>query len=61
VQAAGRIFRSAEDRGVIVLMCRRFQDRRYARLLPSEWTDDDPSSLLREDPVAEVRRFFDRF
>ena len=31
------------------------------RLLPSEWTDGDPSSLLSEDPVAEVRRFFDRF
>jgi len=61
VQAAGRIFRSAEDRGVIVLMCQRFQDRRYARLLPSEWIDDDPSSLLREDPAAEVRRFFDQF
>ena len=61
VQAAGRIFRSAEDRGVIVLMCRRFQDPRYSRLLPAEWTDDDPSSLLREDPAAEVRRFFDSF
>jgi DNA excision repair protein ERCC-2 len=40
VQAAGRIFRSAEDRGVIVLMCQR--SRPAARLLPSEWTDDDP-------------------
>jgi DNA excision repair protein ERCC-2 len=61
VQAAGRIFRSDEDRGVIVLMGRRFQDPRYARLLPSEWTDDDPSTMLREDPVAEVRRFFDHW
>ncbi len=59
VQAAGRIFRSSDDRGVITLIGRRFQDSRYARLLPSEWTDDDPSSLLREDPAAEVRRFFD--
>ena len=61
VQAAGRIFRSADDHGVIVLMCRRFQDPRYARLLPSEWTDDDPSSMLREDPAAEIRRFFNQF
>lgn len=59
VQAAGRIFRSDEDRGVIVLMGRRFQDPRYARLLPSEWTDDDPATLLYEDPVSEIRRFFD--
>jgi hypothetical protein len=42
-------------------MCKRFLDLRYARLLPAEWTDDDPSSLLYENPAAEVRRFFDRF
>jgi DNA excision repair protein ERCC-2 len=61
VQAAGRIFRSPEDRGVITLIGRRFQDPRYARLLPSEWTDDDPSTLLRDDPASEVRRFFDLY
>lgn len=59
VQAAGRIFRSDDDRGVITLIGRRFQDPRYARLLPSEWTDDEPESLLREHPAAEVKRFFD--
>jgi DNA excision repair protein ERCC-2 len=58
VQAAGRIFRSDDDRGVIVLMCRRFQDPRYARLLPEEWTDEDPTTMLREDPEWAVRDFF---
>jgi len=59
VQAAGRIFRSDEDRGVIALIGRRFQDSRYARLLPDEWLDDeDPSSMLYEDPEAEIRDFF---
>jgi DNA excision repair protein ERCC-2 len=58
VQAAGRIFRSDDDRGVIVLMCRRFQDPRYARLLPEEWTDEDPTTMLREDPEHAVRDFF---
>ncbi len=61
VQAAGRIFRSDTDRGVITLIGRRFQDPRYARLLPEEWTDDDPTSMLREDPAAEIRRFFDYY
>jgi DNA excision repair protein ERCC-2 len=61
VQAAGRIFRSDEDRGVITLVGRRFQDSRYARLLPEEWIDDHPSTMLREDPAAEIRRFFDYY
>jgi DNA excision repair protein ERCC-2 len=58
VQAAGRIFRSDDDQGVIVLMCRRFQDQRYARLLPEEWTDEDPTTMLREDPEKAIREFF---
>jgi DNA excision repair protein ERCC-2 len=61
VQAAGRIFRSEDDRGVITLIGRRFQDSRYARFLPEEWIDDHPSTMLREDPAAEVRRFFDYY
>jgi len=58
IQAAGRLIRSAEDRGVIVLIGRRFQDSRHARYLPAEWMDGDPSSLLSEDPEFMVRRFF---
>jgi len=58
VQAAGRLIRSSTDRGVIVLVGRRFQDRRYARLLPEEWISGDPTSMLHRDPETEVRRFF---
>jgi len=58
VQAAGRLIRSAEDRGVIVLICKRFLIEPYRSLLPDEWTGGDPSSLRREDPAAAVRAFF---
>jgi DNA excision repair protein ERCC-2 len=58
VQAAGRLIRSDSDRGVIVLLGRRFLDRRYARLLPEEWIGDDPTTMLREDPEAAVQEFF---
>ena len=60
VQAAGRLLRSEEDRGVIALLCGRFQDSRYARLLPEEWTDGDPATMVRDDPEAAVREFFAR-
>lgn len=59
VQAAGRLIRSESDRGVIVLIGRRFQDGRHARFLPKAWIDDDPTSLLHEDPEFSIRRFFD--
>jgi DNA excision repair protein ERCC-2 len=59
VQAAGRLLRSEEDRGVIVVMGRRFLDPRYMRLLPEEWTFGDPEALVFEDPEAAIREFFD--
>ena len=58
VQAAGRLIRSAEDRGVIALVCRRFLRDPYAALLPREWTGGHPEALRRDDPVAAVRGFF---
>ncbi|MCD4751385.1 MAG: hypothetical protein K8R59_18615 [Thermoanaerobaculales bacterium] len=59
VQAAGRLIRSESDRGVIVLIGRRFQDGRHARFLPAPWTDGDPRNLLYEDPEFSIQRFFD--
>ena len=58
IQAAGRLIRSAEDRGVIALVCRRFLTQPYVSLLPADWTAGDASLLHREDPAAEVRAFF---
>ncbi len=60
VQAAGRLLRSDEDRGVIVVMGRRFLDAQYLRLLPEEWTLGEPESLIFEDPEAAVLEFLDR-
>jgi len=58
VQAAGRLIRSAEDTGVVVLVCKRFLAEPYRSLLPRAWTGGDPASLRREDPAAAVRAFF---
>ena len=59
VQAAGRLLRSEDDRGVITIIGRRFLDPRYARLLPEEWTYGDPTNLIFEDPEEAVREFLD--
>lgn len=37
IQSAGRVFRSPEDRGVVVLMDDRFRQDGYRQLLPPHW------------------------
>ncbi len=60
VQAAGRLIRSPEDRGTIILLGRRFLQPRYLQLLPEGWIDDDdPSPLVFEDPEAAITSFFE--
>lgn len=38
LQSAGRVIRTERDRGVILLLDDRFQDRRYRENFPREWT-----------------------
>ncbi|MCR5144319.1 MAG: ATP-dependent DNA helicase [Lachnospiraceae bacterium] len=39
VQAAGRVIRTTEDRGIIALLDERFKTNYYNRYLPDEWRD----------------------
>lgn len=61
VQAAGRLIRSETDRGVIVLICRRFVEEAYARYLPRDWYDESPSELVTNRPAEEIREFFGKY
>ena len=38
LQAAGRVIRTVEDKGVVVLLDERFNQQHYKRLYPSEWS-----------------------
>jgi DNA excision repair protein ERCC-2 len=53
VQAAGRLIRSPDDRGVIVLVGRRFRWRDTASLFPIEWEVEVP-----DDPAAAISAFW---
>ena len=50
-QAAGRVIRSENDRGVVVLIDERYRDPNIIKLLPSHWKDlhytGDPLSLSK--------------
>ena len=39
LQAAGRVIRTDEDRGVILLLDDRFRETEYSSLMPIEWAD----------------------
>ena len=53
VQAAGRVVRSAEDRGAVVLVGKRFLQRDYQEFFPDEWMADKTSR-----PGEELRAFW---
>ena len=55
LQAAGRVIRTDEDRGVILLLDERFQNGAYQKLFPREW---EQREYCRIDSVHECLRDF---
>ncbi len=53
VQAAGRVVRSAEERGAVVLVCRRFLQNELQTYLPEEWAPRPTGA-----PWTELAAFF---
>lgn len=39
LQSAGRVIRTAQDRGIVILLDERFTESRYRRLFPREWNN----------------------
>lgn len=57
MQAAGRVIRTMQDRGVVVLMDDRFLTEEYQALFPREW---QPFWVVTRENVGEtVRRFWE--
>jgi DNA excision repair protein ERCC-2 len=59
IQSSGRVIRSESDRGVILLLCRRFANPQYGNLLPRDWYVDSPLELIANDYEEEIRRFWE--
>ena len=56
IQGAGRVIRTAEDRGIIALLDERFLQSSYQRTFPREWSDYQIRSL--ETVKEEMERFW---
>lgn len=51
IQAAGRLIRSSQDYGIVLLMDQRFNYQQYRKLLPTSWqlqTINDPQQLQQD-------------
>ena len=58
LQAAGRVIRTTEDRGIILLLDERFLQRDYDALYPREW---EKRSICTLDTIeAEVKAFWEQ-
>ena len=59
LQAAGRVIRTKEDKGVILLLDDRFWDRDYQEIFPREWQDRTGCRLDTVEGAVET--FWKRF
>jgi Rad3-related DNA helicase len=57
MQAAGRVIRSEEDKGIVILVDHRFSSLQYKELYPPDWSHYQIFSGA-ESLVAEVKRFW---
>lgn len=58
LQSAGRVIRTQEDIGAILLLDERFRDREYSRLFPAEWSDRRNCTLRTVE--SELKQFWER-
>lgn len=59
VQSAGRVIRSPQDRGLIVLMDRRFTHESYVKSMPSDWLNRGGlDALVSRQILEDVRQFW---
>lgn len=59
LQAAGRVIRTVEDVGIVVLLDERFCTAPYLKMFPREWSDYERVSLRRIE--KRVERFWNEW
>lgn len=59
LQAAGRVIRTAEDIGVVLLLDERFLETHYLRMFPREWADYQIVSV--NSVTNSVNRFWEKW
>jgi DNA excision repair protein ERCC-2 len=60
VQAAGRVIRSEDDKGIIILMDDRFLQKSFSQSLPQDWFIETPHELVSKSILSDVKEFWDQ-
>lgn len=58
IQSVGRLIRSETDRGVAVLVCRRFTQPQYSTLFPPDWSESMANGRAGYDLAGELADFW---
>jgi DNA excision repair protein ERCC-2 len=58
VQSAGRVIRSENDKGVIILMDDRFLEKSYSQSMPLDWFLESPRELVSGSILKDLSEFW---
>lgn len=59
VQAAGRVIRTPDDKGLVLLCDNRFTQKSYLEVMPQEWLEKGVDALFTRSLLKDVREFWD--
>jgi Rad3-related DNA helicase len=57
-QAAGRLIRTAFDKGIIIFIGQRFASKKYVDFFPSYYYEKSPRELISTDILNDVKTFW---
>jgi Rad3-related DNA helicases len=60
IQSAGRVIRTEQDRGVIVLMDSRFLQNSYSETMPEGWFEETPQELVSNQILKDIEGFWNK-
>jgi len=58
VQTAGRVIRSETDKGLIILMDRRFLEPSYSQSMPADWFESEVTEIVSDSILNDVAAFW---
>ena len=61
IQSAGRLIRSNQDRGIIVLVGERFADEEINQLFPAYWFEKKGDIVITDNYMQSIKEFWNKF
>jgi len=58
IQAAGRVIRTENDKGLIVLLGKRFYSKKYAQCMPNDWFRLSTDELTSQSLLSDIDKFW---